>query len=328
MGRRTLTIIIEGDIPTLARFSSGLYGLDRALGFNGEWGLPLGSLYEVYGHPGVGKSTLCYYLASKIMPVGKVVFADIEGTMDGKYLLSCANQAKFDGVLKIIDYTDKKGEARTHESMIQEAADSLNDEMVNGSVVDSIGMLQPIAEREGDIEEAFVGRRALATAKFVRRASTWLRTTAQTQRPKAVFVVNHVNPIIGGRGHVTPGGQALKYHASARLMMYKEQLEEKEKELGVLVSEVSVEKLRYGGTAKSRKALVAILPGIGLSPRVTAMYDCFQLGLAKREAFVKVQYRGEWKTVARIGVLLEAAMGGDFSQFAVFEEILSEQETK
>ena len=74
-----------------------------------------------------------------------------------------------------------------------------------------------------------------------------------------------------------------------------------------------------------RKALVAILPGIGLSPRVTAMYDCFQLGLAKREAFVKVQHRGEWKSVARIGVLLEDAMGGDVGKFAVFEEVLGEQ---
>ena len=114
-----MTSVIEGDIPTLARFSSGLYGLDHALGFNGEWGLPLRSLYEVYGHPGVGKSSLCYYLASKILPVGKVLFADLEGTMDGQYLLSCANQAKFDGVLKIVDYTGKKCEPRTHESMIQ-----------------------------------------------------------------------------------------------------------------------------------------------------------------------------------------------------------------
>ena len=318
-----MTSVIEGDIPTLARFSSGLYGLDHALGFNSEWGLPLRSLYEVYGHPGVGKSSLCYYLASKILPVGKVLFADLEGTMDGQYLLSCANQAKFDGVLKIIDYKDKKGEARTHESMIQEAADALTqDDMANGSVVDSIGMFQPIAEREGDIEEAFVGRRALAITKFARRASTWLRVS---ERPKALFVVNHVNPIIGGRGHATPGGQALKYAASVRLMMYREQLEEKEKELGVLVSEVSVEKLRYGGSNKTRKALVAILPGIGLSPRVTAMYDCFQLGLAKREAFVKVMHRGEWKSVARIGVLLEDAMGGDVGKFAVFEEILGEQ---
>lgn len=315
-----MTTVVEGDIPVLARFPSGLYGLDRALGFNGEWGLPLRSLYEVYGHPGVGKSSLCYYLASKVMPVGKVVFADLEGTMDGRYLLSCAGQAKFDGVLQVVGHKDKKGDVRTHESMIQEAADALvRDEMVNAVVVDSIGMLQPVVEREGDIEESFVGRRALAVTKFARRASNWLRVS---DRPKAMFVVNHVNPIIGGRGHATPGGQALKYAASARLMMYRAQLEEKEKELGVLVSEVSVEKLRYGGSNKTRKALVAILPGIGVSPRVTAMYDCFNLGLAKREGFVKVQHRGEWKVVARIGVLLEAAMAGDFSQFAVFEEVL------
>jgi len=313
-----VTTVIEGDIPTLARFSSGLYGLDHALGFNGEWALPLRSLYEIYGHPGVGKSSLSYYLACKVAAMGKVVFADLEGTMDGKYLLSCANLSGFDGVLGIVNYSEKS-KARSHESMMQEAADSINEEMVNSAVVDSIGMMQPIIEREGDIEEAFVGRRALAVTKFARRSSHWLRIS---ERPKAIFVVNHVNPIIGGRGHDTPGGKALKYAASVRLMMYKAQLEEKEKELGVLVSEVQVEKLRYGGTNKSRKAIIAILPGIGISPRVTAMYDCLQLGLAKREAYVKVMYRGEWKNVARIGVLLEDAMSGNFGQFAVFEEVL------
>jgi len=320
-----VTTLIEGDIPILSRFPTGLYGLDRAIGFNGEWGGPLRSLYEVYGHPGVGKSTLCYYLSSKVASTGEVVLADLEGTMDGPYLMSCAMNAGFDGTLRIVGFKDtkKKDKVRTHESMMQEAVDALKDDKVNAAVIDSVGMMQPVLEREGDLEESFVGRRALAVTRMARRVSTWLRVT---ERPKAMFVVNHVNPIIGGRGHDTPGGKALKYAASVRLMIHLAQREEKEKELGVLVSEVSVEKLRYGGTNKTRKAIFATLPGIGLSPEVTAMYDCFLIGLAKRESYVKALYRGEWKSVGRIGDLLESAMSGDTSRLSVFGELLAERE--
>ena len=310
-------ILVEGEVPTVDRFPTGLWSLDRALGQNGQWGAPLRSIYEIYGYPHVGKSSLSYYLAGCVRPKGKIVIADVEGTMDGAYLKSCVAQSGFQGTIKIVDYADKKG-PRHHEAMIQEAADALyDDEEVNASVLDSIGMIQPIMEREGDLEEAFVGRRALIVSKWSRRVSAWLRAASS---PKATFVVNHVNPIIGGRGHVTPGGQALKYAASVRLMMYRtETLDESD---GTFVAECKVEKLRYGGVAKDRKALVAIVPGLGISPDLTAMLDCVSLGLAKREASVKAMVRGEWQSVGRIGSLLEAARSGDHGRFEPFREAL------
>ena len=310
-------ILVEGTIPTVERFKTGLWSLDHALGQNGMWGAPLRSIYEIYGHPHVGKSSLSYYLAGRVQPTGKIVIADIEGTMDGAYLTSCVGQSGFHGTIKIVDYADKKG-PRHHEAMMQEAADALyDDETVNASVVDSLGMIQPIMEREGDLEEAFVGRRALIVAKWARRASAWLRSAS---RGKATFVVNHVNPIIGGRGHVTPGGQALKYAASVRLMMYRaETLDETD---GTFLAECKIEKLRYGGVAKERKGLVVIIPGIGISPLLTSMFDCITLGLAKREASIKAMVRGEWTSVGRIGSLLEAARNGDTGRFDVFREML------
>src|SRR3990167_7564347 len=174
-GMTSNLILVEGEVPVVERFSTGLWSLDHALGQNGQWGAPLRSIYEIYGYPHVGKSSLSYYLAGCVRPKGKIVIADVEGTMDGAYLKSCVAQSGFQGTIKIVDYADKKG-PRHHEAMIQEAADALYDE-----------------------EEAFVGRRALIVSKWSRRVSAWLRAAS---RPKATFVVNHVNPIIGGRGHV------------------------------------------------------------------------------------------------------------------------------
>ena len=59
-------ILVEGEVPTVDRFPTGLWSLDRALGQNGQWGAPLRSIYEIYGYPHVGKSSLSYYLAGRV----------------------------------------------------------------------------------------------------------------------------------------------------------------------------------------------------------------------------------------------------------------------
>ena len=47
-----------GDVYPVQRFVTGLWSLDRALGFRGENGMPLRSLVELYGHEHSGKSSL------------------------------------------------------------------------------------------------------------------------------------------------------------------------------------------------------------------------------------------------------------------------------
>ena len=57
-----------GDIYPVQRVLTGLWSLDRALGFRGDNGVPLRSLFELYGHEHSGKSTLAWYIAAKVNP--------------------------------------------------------------------------------------------------------------------------------------------------------------------------------------------------------------------------------------------------------------------
>src|SRR3990167_1979528 len=80
-------IEIIGDIYPVTRVVTGLWSFDRALGFRGDNGIPLRSLIELYGHEHSGKSTLGWYLSSKVNPTGTVWVADIEGTLSREYII-------------------------------------------------------------------------------------------------------------------------------------------------------------------------------------------------------------------------------------------------
>lgn len=280
----------EGDTPVIDRISSGLWSLDRALRDDMEIGLPLRSIYEIYGTWGYGKSTLAYYLAGKTAQAlnkSKVVVCDLEGNMDKDYAMSAFSQSGWEGTIQGINYGEgKKGKRvpRPHEAMLQEAIDAIREPEVGAVVVDSLAAFIPVAGLEGDIGDALWGQRAKRLADASRRATAWLRIE---EDPKAVFLVNHVHQEMGGRGHSTPGGVTPKYLANVRLVIYRQETFDS----GAFIAKVQPEKLKYGGTNKDRKAFVAFLPGVGVSRELTALFDCVNLGLASRENTVKMNVR-------------------------------------
>jgi RecA/RadA recombinase len=296
-----MTVRVESDLPEINRALTGIWSLDHALEFQGQVGVPLRSICEIYGRPGYGKSSLAYYMAAKVKPTGKVVIADLEANVDKKFLELAVTQAGFNGVVKAVDYSmvkDKKKKPRPHESMCQEAVDSILDDEVNGVVIDSIGSFTPIMEREGDIEEAFMGQRAKRVSNLVRRAVAWLRVTDD---PKLLVFVNHVHDLIGGpvKGHSTPGGNVLKYLANIRLWVLRSESFED----GCFEAEVRVEKLKYGGAGSERRGYFFVIPGIGVSPEMSAVMDCFRTEKAERGSYVKLG----GKSIARLGALIEDA---------------------
>ena len=101
----------EGDTPVIERIPSGLFGLDIALADGDELGMPLRSIYEIYGTWGYGKSTLAYFLSgamSKELGYEKIVVCDLEGNMDYEYVMHAAAQSGWDGTLKGVNYGEKK----------------------------------------------------------------------------------------------------------------------------------------------------------------------------------------------------------------------------
>ncbi len=320
----TFPTVEEGQIPTVTRINTGLWSFDKAVS-NIETGMPLRTIIELYGNEHTGKSSLAFFLAARVKKTGRVGIMDTEGALDPNYLETTFGRAGFEGTMKVVDYAKlKKKEKvqRPHEEMAQELADYLLDDDFNAIIIDSLGMWRPVAEAEGDLGDAIMGRRAKAIAQFARRCASHLIIIDD---PKVVFLVNHRLAGLSTRGHYTPGGKTKSYASNVRLFMYRYDNDFKD---GCFQAEIKVEKLRWGGTHKEKKGQVFIIPGVGVAPGMTAMLDCCRLGLATRGAVVKYKATksGEtvWNSAGRIGTLIDAEREGNMKKFTPFLKILKE----
>jgi len=323
-----MPITIDADIPPIERLRTGLWGLDWALADGGELGIPLRGIYELYGKPGIGKSSLGYYLAGRraTKELNKVVLCDLESTADVPFVVSNLQAAGFDGKLYVIrakDEKKKKNEGmRPHEDMLREAIDSLTEKDVAAVVLDSIGSIATIPEMEADFGEAQIGSRAKVMAAASRRLVAWLRNVAE---PKLFLAINHVQVPIGGRGHVTPGGDTIKYLAEARVMMYRNEGFDD----GSFVTEFKVERLKHGGTNQERNGYLFIIPGMGLSPQMTAVLDCVELGLAERGNTLTLDLHGKEIKFGYLSKVIEMAKDPEqHKKFEPFFEALAAWEQK
>lgn len=311
-----MKVKVEGSYPTVERVSTGIYSMDVALGdpHTRQLGMPLRTYHEIYGDPHRGKSTLAYYLAAQV-PGSKVSLCPIE-EVDPKYIQRCLDAGGFEGTLKLIEGQEtKKGKKvfRLQEDMLQEMVnDVMYTETCRVGIWDSIGAFVPIAEMEGDITDAIMGIRAREVGKVATRMS--LITYKET--PSVYFVVNHKHAVLGGRGHLTPGGKKLEYLAGVRVYIWnKEVIKTGDEIIGYLVGG-TCEKLRWGG--KGRQFQFIILPGMGVSKDLSAMFDCFLYGLARREKTVKI---GD-KSFGYISKIFEQARKGNVEKFAPFHDEL------
>src|SRR5258706_8016434 len=140
-----MPVEILGEYPTIIRNRSGLFSLDLALSNKGELGVHMRTIMEVYGHPETGKSTLCYYLAGVLVGNGNSSICDVENADPG-YIKDTVETAGLNGTVKLINTTNDKGKPRPHEEMLNEVAADLYDEDIGSIILDSVGMVQPLAE--------------------------------------------------------------------------------------------------------------------------------------------------------------------------------------
>jgi RecA/RadA recombinase len=315
-----MSVEITGNYPAILRKESGLFSLDLALSSRGELGIPMRSIMELYGYTNVGKSTLSYYLAGHLTEKGTVVDCDLENA-DRKYYQRALVNSGLSGIGHLIDSVDDKKKPIPHEVMLGDMATRFVDEETGACILDSIGAVQPLAEKEGDFGEAFMGKRAKLVAQVSRNLVNSLRNKS---RPSVAFIINHVHSVIGGRGHITAGGDTLKYLAAIRIMMWTEEpfADDEEHPIGFLVRG-KVEKLRYGG--RGREFTFYIVPDYGVHAGASAMFDCFNLELAERGTTVKIGKKS-------LGYIkkefLEYAAEGKQRKFAPFQEELEKYKAK
>ncbi len=182
---------------------TGSLSLDAALGIGG---IPRGRAIEIYGMEASGKTTLALHIAAESQKRGgAVAFIDVEHALDPKYAQALGVNTED----LLISQPDTGEEAlEIAEMLVRSGA-------VDLITIDSVAALVPKAEIEGEMGDAHMGLRARLMSQALRKL-TGVLSKASTS---AVFI-NQVRQKIGisfGNPYTTPGGLALKFHASVRM---------------------------------------------------------------------------------------------------------------
>ena len=202
-GKGAIMRFNSDEIVPVEAIPTGSIGLDIALGVGG---LPRGRVIEIYGHEGCGKTTLTLHVVAEAQKLGGVAaFIDVEHAIDPLYAKNIG--VDMDSVL--ISQPDTAEQAlEITETLIRSGA-------IDVVVIDSVAALAPSAEIEGEMGDAHVGVLPRLMSKALRKLS------GVTNKSKTcVIFTNQIRQKIGvmfGNPETTPGGLALKFHASVRL---------------------------------------------------------------------------------------------------------------
>jgi len=308
---------ITGRAPEVPRVETSFYSFDESLrNRQGHRGYPLGTITEVYGANHTGKSTVVWSLSSII---GKntdsnIALADLEG-FDPEFLEAVMVSQGFDGeVHSLQDESDEK----LLDNLIYKVGDK--DLSFNVGILDSIGAISPIAEAEGDLGDANMGRRAFLTNQFSRKAIKICRDN----KSKCFFVVNHQHPNIGTRGYNTPGGEGKKYLSSIRMQLKRLYRKNKEETYpdGSYVIYGKIIKNRFG--YKDGEFYLFVLGGSGIHRGLTALYDGIILGIVDISRTIKI---GD-KSFGYLKDITEQAQLGNEEFFEPFYEAIENERNK
>lgn len=218
-GKGAIMRFTDTDVVPVESIPTGALSLDIALGVGG---IPRGRIIEIFGHEATGKTSLALHMVAEAQKLGGVAaFVDVEHALDITY-------AKRIGVNMehvLISQPDTGEQAlEIVETLIRSGA-------IDIVVIDSVAALTPQAEIEGDMSDTHVGLLPRLMSKALRKLSG----VTNKSRTSVIFT-NQIRQKIGvmfGNPETTPGGLALKFHASVRLEIRRiETLKEGNKALG------------------------------------------------------------------------------------------------
>ena len=202
-GKGSIMRFTDSEVVPVEAIPTGALSLDLALGIGG---VPRGRIIEIFGHEGTGKTTLALHIVSEVQKMGgTAVFIDVEHALDTTYARSIGVNME-----NLLIAQPDAGEQALEivETLIRSGAIDL-------VVVDSVAALTPQAEIEGEMGDSHVGLLPRLMSKALRKLSG-VTNKSQT----CVIFTNQIRQKIGimfGNPDTTPGGLALKFHASVRL---------------------------------------------------------------------------------------------------------------
>ena len=192
-----------GALDEISVIPTGALTLDLALGIGG---IPRGRVTEIYGPESSGKTTLALHVIAEAQRAGgTAAFIDAEHALDPIY-------AKKLGV-----NTDELliSQPDTGEQALEIAETLVRSNAVDVIVIDSVAALVPRAELDGDMGDSLPGLQARLMSQALRKL-----TGAVSKSKTALIFINQLREKIGvmfGNPETTTGGRALKFYASVRL---------------------------------------------------------------------------------------------------------------
>ena len=202
LGKSTANLNIEV-IPT------GAIALDIALGIGG---IPRGRVVEIFGPESSGKTTVALHIVAESQKLGgTAAFIDAEHALDPIYSRKLG--VDIDNLL--VSQPD------TGEQALEIAEALVRSGAIDIIVVDSVAALVPRAEIEGEMGDSHVGLQARLMSQALRK----LTGSISKSRTTVVFI-NQIREKVGviyGSPETTTGGRALKFYASIRLEVRKQE---------------------------------------------------------------------------------------------------------
>jgi recombination protein RecA len=193
----------NGPLEEIAVIPTGALSLDVALGVGG---VPRGRVVEIYGPESSGKTTLALHIVSEAQRLGGIAaFIDAEHALDPIYAKKLG--VNTDELLISQPDTGEQGLEITETLVRSNAVDVI--------VIDSVAALVPRAELDGDMGDSLPGLQARLMSQALRKL-----TAAISRSGVVVIFINQIREKIGvmfGSPETTTGGRALKFYASVRL---------------------------------------------------------------------------------------------------------------
>jgi recombination protein RecA len=186
---------------------TGALSLDIALGVGG---VPRGRVVEIFGPESSGKTTVALHIIAEAQHMGgTAAFIDAEHALDPAY----AAHLGVDIDNLIVSQPDTGEQAlEITEALVRSGA-------VDVIVVDSVAALVPKAEIDGEMGDTHVGLQARLMSQALRKLAGVISKSSTV----AIFI-NQLREKVGimfGNPETTPGGRALKFYASVRLDVRK-----------------------------------------------------------------------------------------------------------
>ena len=209
LGKGSVRTFNDSDIELDIDFiPTGSINLDLALGIGGY---PKGRIIEIYGQESSGKTTLTLHaIAEEQNKGGTAAFIDAEHSFDPTYAESLGVDLE-----KLIISQPDNGEQAL------EIADRLSRSgKISLIIIDSVAALTPKAEIEGEMGDSKMGLHARLMSQALRKMNGSLYKNKCT-----IIFINQLREKIGvmfGNPETTTGGNALKFYASVRLDIRKQ----------------------------------------------------------------------------------------------------------